>query len=148
MKLDKSKYNWYGFKHSGVSDKFSGGLTYVGTFCVNGEYAPVAVYKAAKPNKEKGHKKYMLLQVTNHVPNELCVRGMSAAEMAAWRYHVGIICNKCQEVLYSVNRHDFRACDCGATKVDGGREYLRYLGDIQKIQVVNIDLFTGKVMVD
>lgn len=39
-------------------------------------------------------------------------------------------CNKCGEIVESVHRHDFRFCKCGAIAVDGGREYLRRIGDM------------------
>lgn len=35
-------------------------------------------------------------------------------------------CKKCKNTIYSRSRHDFRYCDCGATFVDGGFDYLRY----------------------
>lgn len=47
--------NYYGFDHEAVNKKFEGSLTYLSSFCVNGEHAPVAVYKVDKPNREKGH---------------------------------------------------------------------------------------------
>lgn len=36
-----------------------------------------------------------------------------------------VICNKCDELIYSAHRHDFRECKCGNIFVDGGQEYLR-----------------------
>lgn len=36
-----------------------------------------------------------------------------------------IECAKCHDRIYSRNRHDWRACRCGATFVDGGSSYLR-----------------------
>lgn len=34
-------------------------------------------------------------------------------------------CLRCDEVVRSRNRHDFRACKCGAIMVDGGSWYSR-----------------------
>lgn len=36
-----------------------------------------------------------------------------------------VICNKCDELIVSKNRHDFVECECGNIFVDGGQEYLR-----------------------
>ena len=38
----------------------------------------------------------------------------------------GVRCSECKEVIYSLSRHDWHTCKCGATFVDGGRDYLRY----------------------
>jgi hypothetical protein len=35
-------------------------------------------------------------------------------------------CGKCEEVIQSQNRHDFRRCKCGEVFVDGGNDYARY----------------------
>lgn len=39
-------------------------------------------------------------------------------------------CGKCGDVIESKSVHDFRTCKCGAFSVDGGREYIRRIGDI------------------
>ena len=38
----------------------------------------------------------------------------------------GVRCAECKEVIVSAYRHDWHTCGCGATFVDGGRDYLRY----------------------
>lgn len=38
-----------------------------------------------------------------------------------------IECGECGELIASIHRHDFRTCGCGATSIDGGRDYLRVL---------------------
>lgn len=40
-----------------------------------------------------------------------------------------IRCKKCNEVIESVHRHDFRYCQCRSVAVDGGLDYLRRLGN-------------------
>jgi hypothetical protein len=35
-------------------------------------------------------------------------------------------CGRCQDLIVSEHRHDFRSCKCGAIFVDGGLEYQRY----------------------
>jgi hypothetical protein len=38
-------------------------------------------------------------------------------------------CRKCGDLIESKHRHDFVRCKCGAIAVDGGRDYLRRVGD-------------------
>ena len=40
-----------------------------------------------------------------------------------------IKCKKCGYIIESIDVHDFKWCSCGAVAVDGGREYLRRLGN-------------------
>ena len=40
-------------------------------------------------------------------------------------------CKKCDEIIESTHRHDFKRCSCGALAVDGGKAYLRRLGNIE-----------------
>ncbi|WP_435886896.1 DUF7695 domain-containing protein [Streptomyces anulatus] len=37
-------------------------------------------------------------------------------------------CRKCDDIIESLHRHDFRSCKCGAISVDGGLEYRRRVG--------------------
>jgi hypothetical protein len=41
-----------------------------------------------------------------------------------------IRCDKCQDVIESTHRHDFKWCKCGSIAVDGGTAYLRRVGAI------------------
>lgn len=41
-----------------------------------------------------------------------------------------VICNKCDDFIFSKTRHDFVTCKCGAISVDGGQDYLRRVGDL------------------
>jgi hypothetical protein len=40
-----------------------------------------------------------------------------------------IQCTKCLDVIESVHRHDFKWCKCGAVAVDGGKDYMRRVGN-------------------
>lgn len=40
-----------------------------------------------------------------------------------------IRCKKCNDVIESKHRHDFKFCKCGAVAVDGGLDYLRRCGN-------------------
>ena len=39
-------------------------------------------------------------------------------------------CKRCQDVIESKHVHDFVTCTCGAISVDGGKCYLRRVGQI------------------
>jgi hypothetical protein len=43
-------------------------------------------------------------------------------------------CTKCDSVIESTHRHDFVGCACGAIAVDGGKEYLRRVGDMSAFE--------------
>ena len=49
-----------------------------------------------------------------------------------------IRCNLCGAEIESTHRHDFKFCPCGAVAVDGGRDYLRRLGDRQTITDLSV----------
>lgn len=38
----------------------------------------------------------------------------------------GIKCPKCNDRVFSFNRHDFRWCKCGNCAVDGGDDYFKF----------------------
>lgn len=40
-----------------------------------------------------------------------------------------IKCENCGHVIESHHRHDFVWCKCGTVAVDGGKDYLRRVGD-------------------
>ena len=40
-----------------------------------------------------------------------------------------IRCTKCDTIIESIDRHDFKRCPCKSVAVDGGKDYLRRIGD-------------------
>jgi hypothetical protein len=141
MKLVKT--NWYGFDHAAVNKQFGGDLTFVNDFCVNGQYPPSAVYRAANPDRTKGHKDYMLLTKSG---DQMWVSGMTPEEMEKFRYQEAIHCLSCDDVIYSVNRHDFRPCTCGKVHIDGGRDYTKINFDTgAQYKLVLLDLLTDVI---
>jgi hypothetical protein len=42
-----------------------------------------------------------------------------------------VVCNNCDDFIFSKHRHDFVTCKCGSISVDGGQEYLRRVGDLK-----------------
>lgn len=137
------KPNWFGLDHEAVRTQFEGDLQFCNEFCVNGEYSPSAVYVAKNPNKAKGHKKYALLSKAH---GQWYIRGMSPQKMTQFRYQEAIHCLDCDDVIYSVNRHDMRACGCGKVFIDGGKDYtkINFKSGATFKQVV-IDLITDAV---
>ena len=116
------KPNWYGLDHSAVTRTLEGSPIFLNEFCVRGEYEPSAVYYCAKPNRRKKHRTYVLLTRNN---GQMWIRGMSPKEMEKYRYQAAIHCFACDDVIYSVNRHDFRSCTCGSVSIDGGKDYFK-----------------------
>lgn len=49
----------------------------------------------------------------------------------------GIKCGHCGDILFSRSRHDMRWCSCGKSAIDGGRDYLKIIGD-SKITTLEI----------
>ena len=47
-------------------------------------------------------------------------------------------CVKCGDEIESVHRHDFKWCSCESIAVDGGKSYLRRLGDILNYEETSI----------
>jgi len=44
-----------------------------------------------------------------------------------------LLCMDCDDLIESKHRHDFRWCKCHTIFVDGGHEYLRCGGDLDKM---------------
>jgi predicted RNA-binding Zn-ribbon protein involved in translation (DUF1610 family) len=42
-------------------------------------------------------------------------------------------CKKCGDELESKHAHDFVTCKCGAVSIDGGKEYLKRVGNEEDI---------------
>jgi hypothetical protein len=43
-------------------------------------------------------------------------------------------CLKCEDILISGYRHDFKFCSCGSIFVDGGKDYIRRGGHPEHIE--------------
>ncbi len=40
-----------------------------------------------------------------------------------------IKCKKCEDIIESKNTNDYKRCSCGAVAVDGGKDYLKRIGN-------------------
>lgn len=148
------KVDWYGLNHAKVAEKFEGDLTFVNYMNVGGVGDTVAaVYRASKPNKDKGHKEFMLLfrQYSKDSRSQgWFVSGMDRRTIKKHSTVEGVLCTQCNTALFSMTRHDFHSCGCSNDLfVDGGKDYLRSGAlDISKTRIVTIDLLTDEVSVD
>jgi hypothetical protein len=143
MNINKKDHNYYRIDADKACKHFEGDLTYLNTFCIRNQYHPVAVFRNANPDRSKDHKDFMLLCVDKiDEANIVVVSGIDADEMERYRYQKGMYCPDCEEVIYSVYRHDYRKCKCGKCMVDGGRDYFR---TNMAGTVVVIDLLTDDV---
>ena len=50
-------------------------------------------------------------------------------EIKPIKYRNAIQCTVCDDVIESKHRHDFKWCGCGSCAVDGGKDYMRRLGN-------------------
>jgi hypothetical protein len=49
-----------------------------------------------------------------------------------------IKCLKCNDIIESLHRHDFKFCTCGAVAVDGGTSYLKRSGNFEDVEDLSI----------
>lgn len=47
-------------------------------------------------------------------------------------------CRRCGTVIASVHRHDFQTCPCGSVSIDGGRDYMRVVGNLGDFEACSI----------
>jgi hypothetical protein len=108
----------------------------------DGEWAnnAVALFYSENPDKSKGHKHYVYL-FHNLADDNLYVGGADELDDET-RFISAILCDKCDELIYSAYRHDYTECSCGKTFIDGGRDYSRYSPG----KLLKFDLFENKVV--
>ena len=49
-----------------------------------------------------------------------------------------IKCKKCGDVMESKNTNDYKKCSCGAVAVDGGKDYLKRIGNEEDYEEISI----------
>lgn len=145
------RVDWFGLNHEMVAKKFEGDLEFVNYMNVGKDGDLIAaVYHAAKPNKSKGHKEFMLLwKYFDHATEkeQWMVSGMEREEIEKHAIVDGMVCNQCNTALWSLNRHHYHTCECpNSTMVDGGKDYLRFgAKDLKKASSTKINLLTNEV---
>lgn len=143
VSCDIMTINYFGLKMDKVKEFYEGNPEYIGEVIVknpSGTLATVAAFKVAAPNRDKGHKDFLLIQLTSG--GQGIVAGMDKAQFAVHSEHGGVKCLECEKVIYSVARHDFHKCGCpNEAMVDGGKDYMRYGAvDMSKIEIGVVDI--------
>ena len=59
-----------------------------------------------------------------------------------------IKCRKCEDIIESIDVHDFKRCSCGAVAVDGGREYLRRIGNKEDFEELSHFIKLAEITTD
>lgn len=49
-----------------------------------------------------------------------------------------IRCTKCGDEIVSEHVHDFKWCSCGAVAVDGGRDYMKRVGELDSYEETSL----------
>lgn len=49
-----------------------------------------------------------------------------------------IKCKKCGDVIESKNINDYKRCSCGAVAVDGGKDYLKRIGNKEDYEELSV----------
>lgn len=145
------KVDWHGLDHDKVKTSFEGDLSFVNY--MNIDNTPAAVYHAKKPNREKGHKEFMLL-FSKYNPmtekSQMFVSGMEREDIEKHAMIDGIVCMECMTALVSLTGHHFHGCGCSnETFIDGGKNYIR-CGGKSMAMIVNakINLMTDEIILD
>jgi hypothetical protein len=118
---------------------------YVGEFCLRNRdnswsESPVAVFYQPDPDVSKGHTHYFgIFKRSDGVA--LITNASSAAEVDIQGIQYG------DEIIYSRFRHDCRSDSTGSVFVDGGRDYLRWGGDMDHAKVVTLRIIDGELKV-
>ena len=136
--LNIKQINIHNFDHSLVNKKYEGGLTYINDFIIHNR--PIAVYKVANPNLEKGHKEFFLIENFGFGKGGQ-VMGMTKEELKKYSKVQALHCLKCNTIIYSCSNHHVCYCNCGESFVDGGQLYFRYsFSDRKYSKQITLDL--------
>ena len=136
--------SWYGFSPELVQKKFEGNPQFIREFSIGGD--TWAVFKVAEPNRTKNHKDFMLLK--KNFGGGGIVAGLNRNEMRRFQYQQAIHCLKCNQIVYSVHRHDYHSCECeNEVYIDGGKDYCKWSAkNPKKIRMIVINLITGNIV--
>ena len=149
MKLKQENFNYYGLDIEKSANFLGENVKYLGTFCIKGNYLPSAMFYSPNTDKDKGHKHYPYLFIQNSV---LYVGALDPEEFEKEKFQSGLFCQNCNSVIYSVNRHDYRFCNCEDEKnkisIDGGKDYTKIgYRENSKYNLVEIDFKTGNIKI-
>ena len=57
-----------------------------------------------------------------------------------------IKCKKCGDIIESKSTNDYKRCSCGAVAVDGGKDYLKRIGndeDYEELSIIASQIFSS-----
>jgi hypothetical protein len=144
MKLVKP--NLTGLNHDKLCEVLEGDVSFLNEFCVNGEYLPVAVFHSSNPDISKGHKEFILVRRDEY--DKAIIRGMDKKTILPFSLQSALHCLECDDVIYSVYRHDMRSCSCKAHAIDGGKDYTKVsYTENKKMEMCQINLLTDEITI-
>ena len=122
-------------KIEAVEQRYGG--TYIGDFCVklkSGSWSevPAALFYQPNPNTELGHTN--LFAIFFHMDQMYIAGGDNSFDEPI----SGIIADD-GEVIYSRYRHDYRTSTDGSVSIDGGRDYLKFSGNPDRLCSLVLD---------
>lgn len=94
--------------------------------------APGYVWHSKNPNRDLGHKDYVILKhrynpITEQ--NDFVIMGYDREDMIPLSTKSAAACQHCKVICWSLTRHDYHACHCEDKEkqicVDGGSDYMR-----------------------
>lgn len=109
------------------------GGKYVGDFCLKDKYGnwidtPFAIFYQPNPNFSLNHTNYFAIKVNYLTGQMIITKGDSAFSIAI----PGLIANN-GEIIYSRYKHDYVTSTDKSVWIDGGRDYCRFNGGLDKI---------------
>ncbi len=57
-------------------------------------------------------------------------------------------CNRCQDIIESRTVHEFRQCSCKSIAVDGGKEYIKRVGESSAFKDLSRFMYDDGLVVD
>lgn len=115
--------------------------------------APAYVWYQENPNRELGHKDYVVLKHKYNAmleKQDMVIMGYDTEEMKQLSIKDAVLCYHCKTVCWSLSRHDYHACRCKDGQkqicVDGGSDYLKMsFGKNANYEVVSLDFINKMV---
>lgn len=132
---------WFGLSMDFIHKHYGADVTFVASLAFKGEDFVSSVFHQPNPDRTKGHKEYFFITVQGE---GAFIRGLNRAELEPLMAVDAIRCKSCDDVIFSVNRHDFRYCFCRAVAIDGGRDYTRIVGSKLDYELLSLNLLTGE----
>jgi hypothetical protein len=113
------------FNLATVKHLYGAGVDYIGPI-MHPKFDRLAyVFYQPQPKRELGHTEFFAFVSMPSDANRWYIIGLVGEEVEAYQWHQAVECAKCEDVITSLNVHDYRTCSCGYAMIDGGSSYLR-----------------------